>query len=74
MGRKSREFPKQLMFGSGGRAGTRTPDLQRVKKENSFHLFYVFHTFFLRFNKLGHLLRAESLSLLFAADGVLIRF
>jgi hypothetical protein len=28
----------------------------------------------LRFNKLGHLLKAESLSLLFALDGVLIRF
>ncbi|MFN7541946.1 MAG: hypothetical protein ACK5TN_04020, partial [Acidobacteriota bacterium] len=32
------------------------------------------YTFFLCFNKLGHLLRVESLSLLFTSDGVLIRF
>ena len=62
------------MFGNGGRAGTRTPDLLRVKKENSFHSFYWLHTFSLRFNNLGHLLGADSLSLVFASDGVLIRF
>jgi hypothetical protein len=59
---------------NGGRAGTRTPDLLRVKQENCFHSFQGIHELFFFFNKLGHLLRSESISLLFAADGVLIRF
>ncbi len=65
---------RKLLILNGGRAGTRTPDLQRVKKENCFQFFQGFHGLLLRFNKLGHLLKAESLSLLFALDGVLIRF
>lgn len=58
---------------SGGRAGTRPPDLLRVKKKVWLHLFHGFQKFSLRFNNLGHLLGADSLNLLFASDGLLIR-
>lgn len=58
----------------GGRAGTRTPNLLRVKKRACLRWCYWLDAFFLRFNNLGHLRRAESTSLLFASDGVLIRF
>ena len=44
-----------------------------MKKLTSVYLFQWLHPFFIRFNKLGHLLYAEHLGRLFALDRLLIR-
>jgi hypothetical protein len=58
---------------NGGRAGTRTPDLLRVKPDVGFSWLHDFHCVLCLFNRLGSLLFAQSASSIASTDGVLIR-
>src|SRR5438270_664257 len=64
--------PAELL--NGGRAGTRTPDLLRVKPDPGFFRLHNFHRILCLFNRLGSLLFAQSASSTGLIDGVLIRF
>jgi hypothetical protein len=59
---------------NGGRAGTRTPDLLRVKRVVGLFWFPDFYPVLITFNNLGNLLFARSATPVVVGDGVLIRF